>query len=154
MSLMTATEVGVGRRPGPLWQEPTWDLLTAKGAPLGSVVRQPGGSLKPDEHIRYDVAEADGTVVWHLDRLHRHPKELEEFFEVCDAAKVKDLATVQGDIDLSTDDGRFHARIMGAVARKASDDQSRRVRRKHLELAESGRFHGGHRDPRLAVRPW
>jgi len=66
--LMTATEVMVGRRPGPLWQEPTWDLLTAKGGVLGAVVRQPGGSLKPDERIRYDVAGADGTVVWHLDR--------------------------------------------------------------------------------------
>jgi len=65
---MTASEVGVGRRPGPLWQEPTWDLLDPTGMAIGSVVRQPGGSLKPDEHIRYDVAEPDGGVVWHLDR--------------------------------------------------------------------------------------
>lgn len=65
---MTATEVGVVRRPGPLWQEPTWDLLSSAGAAVGSVVRQPGGSLKPDEHIRYVVSEADDTVVWHLDR--------------------------------------------------------------------------------------
>ena len=30
----------------------------------------------------------DGVVVYHLDRLHRQPKELEEFFEVCEAAGV------------------------------------------------------------------
>ena len=65
---MTATEVGVARRPGPLWQEPTWDLLDGAGKAIGSVVRQPGGSLKPDEHIRYDVAESSGELVWHLDR--------------------------------------------------------------------------------------
>jgi site-specific DNA recombinase len=43
-----------------------------------------------------------------------------------------------GDYDLTTPDGRFTARIVGAVARKESEDRSRRVRRKHLELAERG----------------
>lgn len=66
--LMTAIEVGVARRPGPLWQEPTCDLLDSARRPIGSVVRQPGGSLKPDEHIRYDVADPGGELVWHLDR--------------------------------------------------------------------------------------
>ncbi len=44
-----------------------------------------------------------------------------------------------GDYDLTTPEGRFTARIVGAVARKESEDRSRRVRRKHLELAEQGR---------------
>ena len=44
-----------------------------------------------------------------------------------------------GDYDLTTPDGRFTARIVGAVARKESEDRSRRVRRKHLELAEQGK---------------
>ncbi len=47
-----------------------------------------------------------------------------------------------GDYDLTTPDGRFTARIVGAVARKESEDRSRRVRRKHLELAEQGRSAG------------
>jgi site-specific DNA recombinase len=81
----------------------------------------------------------DAVVVWHLDRLHRHPKELEEFFEVCDAAGISALASVTGDTDLSTHDGRFLARILGAVARKESDDKSRRITRKHLEMAQAGR---------------
>jgi len=91
------------------------------------------------------AGDVDSVVVWHLDRLHRHPKELEEFFEACDAAGIKDLASVTGDVDLSTFDGRFMARILGAVARKESDDKSRRTRRKHLELAQAGAPVGGGR---------
>ena len=45
----------------------------------------------------------------------------------------------RGDYDLTTPDGRLSARIVGAVARKESEDRSRRVRRKHLELAEQGK---------------
>lgn len=92
-----------------------------------------------------DIADGvvEGLVVYHLDRLHRQPRELEEFFEVCDGAGVNGLASVTGDVDLSTDDGRFMARIQGAVARKESDDKSRRIRRKALELARSGKVGGG-----------
>lgn len=100
----------------------------------------------------------DAVVVWHLDRLTRRPIELEEFFEACDAAGVKDLASVTGDVDLGTHDGQFMARILAAVARKESDDKSRRTRRKHLELAEAGRAVGGGRPfgyegDRVTLRP-
>jgi site-specific DNA recombinase len=104
------------------------------------------GKVRPQyrkmlEDIRTGIVEA--VVVWHQDRLVRHPKELEEFFEICDAAGVRDMATVTGDVDLGNDDGRFHARILGAVARKESDDKSRRIRRKIEELAKEGRRSGG-----------
>jgi DNA invertase Pin-like site-specific DNA recombinase len=85
----------------------------------------------------------DAVVVWHLDRLHRQPRELEEFFQVCEEAGVSRLASVSGDIDLATHDGQFLARILGAVSRKESDDKSRRIRRKHEELALAGKIAGG-----------
>ena len=85
----------------------------------------------------------DAVVVWHLDRLFRQPRELEEFFDVVDGAGVAKLATVSGDTDLATDDGRLMARIMGAVARKESDDKSRRIKRKAEEIAQAGRAAGG-----------
>lgn len=85
----------------------------------------------------------EGVIVYHLDRLHRQPRELEEFFDVCDKAGVSELASVTGDVDLSTNDGRFMARIQGAVARKESDDKSRRISRKALELARDGKVGGG-----------
>jgi len=89
--------------------------------------------------------QIDAVVVWHLDRLHRHPKELEEFFEVCARAGVSQLASVSGDVDLSTGEGQFFARIQGAVARKESDDKSRRAKRKHLEIAQAGHWSGSAR---------
>lgn len=86
----------------------------------------------------------DGVVVYHLDRLHRQPRELEEFTEVCKQAGIeKNLASCQGRIDLGTDDGLFLARILGAVAAKESDDKGRRIRRKHEEIAQAGRPSGG-----------
>jgi DNA invertase Pin-like site-specific DNA recombinase len=103
--------------------------------------------------------QIDGVIVWHLDRLHRQPRELEEFLDICDRAGIYDLACATGDIDLGTHDGRFHARILGAVARKSSDDASRRLRRKHEDLAEQGKLAGGgtrpfgYEDDRITVRP-
>jgi len=95
-----------------------------------------------------------------LDRLHRHPRELEEFFDVVTAAGIaENLATVTGEYDLSTGEGRLMARIVGAVARKESDDKSLRLRRKHAELAARGRLAGGgprpfgFEDDRVTVRP-
>lgn len=85
----------------------------------------------------------DGLIVYHLDRLHRQPRELEEFFEVCTAAGVDDLATVTGRIDLADPDGQFQARILGAVAKKESDDKSRRIQRQKEQAAAAGKVSGG-----------
>jgi len=85
----------------------------------------------------------DAVAVWHVDRLHRHPRELEEFMELCGSVGVPRLASVSGEIDLSTHDGQFLARILGAMSRKESDDKSRRATRKHQELAEAGKIAGG-----------
>lgn len=92
------------------------------------------------ESIR--CGEVDAVLMYDLDRLHRHPWELEEFFRTCDAASLSLLASVSGDVDLGTNDGRLVARIMGAVAKKASDDTSRRLKRKFDERAENGQPHG------------
>lgn len=104
------------------------------------------GKPRPEYRRLLDDVRAgllDAVVVWDLDRLHRHPRELEEFFEVVDEAGLSRLASVAGDVDLATDDGRFMARILGAVARKESDDKSRRIRRKAEEIAVAGRVGGG-----------
>lgn len=81
----------------------------------------------------------DAIVRWHNDRLHRSPRELETFIDLVECRGVRVAVVAGGDYDLTTPDGRFTARIVGAVARKESEDRSRRVRRKHLELAELGR---------------
>lgn len=100
----------------------------------------------------------DGVLAWDADRLHRRPVELEKFFEVADAAGLRYLATVGGDIDLATGDGLLVARIKGAVAADEVAKNKRRVRRKHRELAEAGAVSGGgsrpfgFEDDRLTVR--
>ncbi len=81
----------------------------------------------------------NAIVTWHNDRLHRSPKELEAFIDLVERTRVRLAVVTGGDYDLTTPDGRLSARIVGAVARKESEDRSRRVRRKHLELAEQGK---------------
>lgn len=121
------------------------------------------GKQRPEyERMLADLASRriDGMVVYHVDRLHRQPKELEEFFDVVKAAGVEDtLATVTGRMNLADPDGQFQARILGAVAKKESDDKSRRIRRKHEELAVAGKPSGGGHRPfgyeadKITVRP-
>ena len=104
------------------------------------------GRRRPEyERMLDDLAAGsrDAVIVYHLDRLHRRPRELEDFIDLCQRSGIRDLACVTGEIDLGTYDGHFHARILGAVSRKASDDSSRRLIRMHLELAQAGKVSGG-----------
>ncbi|HTR32552.1 MAG TPA: recombinase family protein, partial [Gaiellaceae bacterium] len=100
-----------------------------------------------------------GLLVYDLDRLHRQPRELEEFIDLCQQLRLIHVASSSGDIDLTTADGQFQARILAAVAKKESDDKSRRIRRKHEEIALGGRVSGGGSRPfgyepdKVTVRP-
>lgn len=83
------------------------------------------------------------VVAWHPDRLHRSLVELERFIQVVDASGCSVTTVTAGSYDLSTVEGRMTARIIGSVARAESEHKSRRIRRKHLELAEHGQLSGG-----------
>src|SRR3712207_2313345 len=92
-----------------------------------------------------DLADGlrDAVIVWHLDRLHRRPIELEQFVATCTRAGVSDVVTLHGNFDLGTGDGLLVARLLSAVAANESDAKRRRGRRKMQELAEAGKPHGG-----------
>lgn len=100
-----------------------------------------------------------GVLVWHLDRLTRHPRELEAFLDLCDELDVEMLGCVTGDVDLADHGGRLLARMLGGLARYESDHKSERIRRKHLEIAESGGVSGGgsrpygYEDDKVTLRP-
>lgn len=119
------------------------------------------GARRPDyERLCADLKAGvvNGVMVWDTDRLIRRPIELEDFIPLIDATGVPVVSVSGGDYDLETADGRFKARIMGAVAAKESDDKSRRLRRKHAEIVESGRPNGGQRpygydNDRVTPRP-
>jgi site-specific DNA recombinase len=81
-------------------------------------------------------------AVWHVDRLTRHPMELEYVVELADKYGLK-LATVAGEIDLATPSGQFAARVMGASARQEAMHKSERQRRQRRQSAEAGKPNGG-----------
>jgi DNA invertase Pin-like site-specific DNA recombinase len=104
------------------------------------------GKQRPEYERCLDALRSgaiEGLLVWDLDRLHRQPRELEEFISLCEQLRLTNVASASGDIDLTTAEGQFQARILGAVAKKESDDKSRRIRRKHEELAAAGKVSGG-----------
>ncbi|WP_426118652.1 recombinase family protein [Kocuria sp. LHG3120] len=100
------------------------------------------GKTRPEyERMLRDMEEGhrDGVIVWHMDRLHRRPVELERFVEVCTRARVRDVVTLSGDVDLVNGDGLLMARLLAAVAANESDAKRRRGARKALEIAEDGK---------------
>jgi DNA invertase Pin-like site-specific DNA recombinase len=84
-----------------------------------------------------EAGVCDAVLCVDLDRLTRRPAELEHFMELADRRKIA-LANVSGDTDLSTSDGRFKARIMGAVARQESEKKGERVAREAEQAARRG----------------
>jgi DNA invertase Pin-like site-specific DNA recombinase len=84
-----------------------------------------------------EAGTRDAVLCVDLDRLTRRPSELETFMELADAKKVA-LANVSGDTDLSSSDGRFKARIMGAVSRQESEKKGERVSREAEQAARRG----------------
>jgi len=89
----------------------------------------------------------DGAIVWHLDRLHRSPRELEDFIALIEKTSAFVRTVTGGDYDLNTSDGRAMARVVGAMARKESEDKSRRLRRKFADMAANGQYSGGGERP-------
>ncbi|MFH1329640.1 MAG: recombinase family protein [Actinomycetota bacterium] len=119
------------------------------------------GKPRPEYRRMLDDVESgriDAVVVWALDRLTRHPRELEEFFDIIDRVGDVALVTISGDRDLSNPGDLMMARVEGAFAAKESADKSRRHRRKALQLAEAGKVGGGGARPfgfekdRLTIR--
>lgn len=80
-------------------------------------------------------------VVWDVDRLTRTPRELEDVIDLAEKRGVA-LASVGGEIDLSTPQGQLTARIKGNVAKHEAQQLARRVKRKMAERAEAGQPHG------------
>jgi site-specific DNA recombinase len=86
-----------------------------------------------------------GVVAWHTDRLHRTPRELEDFIDVVESVGARVETVTAGPVDLSTTEGRMMARIACAIARREVEHKGERVRRRLESKAEAGRPHGGPR---------
>lgn len=88
-------------------------------------------------HGAYDV-----IVAWHPDRLHRSPRELEEFIALVESHGVAVHTVTTGDWDLSTASGLLNARILGSLARYESQHRSERILRTMRQNAQRGKSHG------------
>lgn len=82
------------------------------------------------------------VLCYDQDRLVRDMRELEDIVDAVEAGDVL-LTSVNGDIDLRTDNGRMVARIKGSVAKAELEKISRRVRDRIRHDAEEGRKHQG-----------
>lgn len=99
---------------------------------------------RPEYERLLDAMESraiDAVVVYDIDRLTRTPAELERFIDLADRTRAA-LASVGGEVDLSTPQGRLTARIKGDVARHEVEQMSRRLKRKFQASAEEGQAHG------------
>lgn len=127
----TANVKGWGDRPV-RWFEDN-DLSAYK-----ATVRRPAFEQMLDE-----LGDAHALIAYNLDRLLRQPRELERVIDRAHEVHLVRVVTAEGDIDLTSHDGQLHARILVAVAKKSSDDTSRRVKRAARDRAERGLRSGG-----------
>ncbi len=84
-----------------------------------------------------EAREVDLVVAWAIDRITRNMIELERVIQLADEHDIG-IATVSGDIDLTSDVGRMVARIIAAVARAEVERKAARQRLANEQRAKEG----------------
>ena len=106
------------------------------------------GKYRPgyEEAMRLvDARAVDAVLCFKWDRFIREPLDLEYLIPRFDKAGVR-FAEVDGNIDLGTDSGRLHARILIAVAKAEQERKAERQKLANEDAAVNGkRFTGGPR---------
>ena len=119
------------------------------------------GKYRPgyEEAMRLvDARMVDAVLCFKWDRFIREPLDLEYLIPRFDKAGVR-FAEVDGSIDLGTDSGRLHARIMIAVAKAEQERKAERQKLAFEQAAINGkRFTGcprpfGYQDDHVTVHP-
>jgi site-specific DNA recombinase len=85
-----------------------------------------------------EAKRVDLIVAWHLDRMSRSTRELDDLIVLAEKKGVG-IATATGDFDLSNDTGRMVARILAAVARAEVERKAARQRLANEQRASSGK---------------
>lgn len=88
------------------------------------------------------AGEVGAVVAWTQDRIVREMRELEDFIDLVDATGCQVDSVRSGEIDLTTPDGRFVARIKGAMARAEWEKTRDRQQRKQEELRDDRKPRG------------
>jgi len=106
-------------------------------------------TVRPGWREMLDVlatGRADGLIALDLDRSARDPRDLEDLIDVVESRSPRiPVESVTGSLRLANDADITMARVMVAVANKASRDSSRRVAAARQREAAYGRYGGGSR---------
>jgi DNA invertase Pin-like site-specific DNA recombinase len=86
----------------------------------------------------------DAVIARHDDRLHRHPRDAEDFIDLVEETGVKVLL-LDGLRDFTTARGRAEVRSEATRAKYESERKGERLRLAHEDLAAQGRWSGGPR---------
>ncbi|GGQ11175.1 recombinase family protein [Streptosporangium pseudovulgare] len=90
------------------------------------------------------TGEADALIAYDLDRAVRDPRDLEDLIDAVELRKPRPpVESVTGSLRLANDADITMARVMVAVANKASRDTARRVANARLRKATNGEYSGG-----------
>jgi site-specific DNA recombinase len=99
------------------------------------------GKVRPAwERLLSDIeaGRVDTVYSYALDRVARRPQEIERLL-----ATGCRLVTIRDNLDSETASSELFIRILAAVAKMESDNTSARIRSKHDELRQNGKFSGG-----------
>ena len=106
------------------------------------------GKVRPSyRRLLADMAagKINRVIAWAPDRLHRSPRELEDYVDLAERHGVITHTVQSGAWDLSTPSGRAVARTLGAWARYESEHKSERIKRAAVQRAEEGVWDRGNR---------
>ena len=106
------------------------------------------GATRPEyERLIADVTAGriDVVVALHQDRLWRSVLDQQAFLVIGRASGLKLVATKSNDFDPADADDEFMSTLVAAMARKESQNTSRRMKDKQASKAAAGEFHGGGR---------
>lgn len=81
-------------------------------------------------------------VAWHVDRLYRKPRELEDLIDLVESHPIRIDTVKGGAFDLNAHEGRLMARQLVAIASYESGHKADRIRRANRQKAERGEWHG------------
>lgn len=140
ISLDDGTALGVARQVDDCTAEAARRGWTVAGEYVDNNVSASSRKPRP-EYLRMladiEAGTIDAVIVWDIDRLTRRPAELETFIDLADKHGLA-LASVGGEVDLASPQGRLTARIKGSVARHEAEQMGRRLARKAEQTARDG----------------
>jgi site-specific DNA recombinase len=87
----------------------------------------------------------DAIVCWHVDRLYRHPRDLEALLDLVERSRLRIHTVKGGTFDLNDSNGQMVARMLGAAARQEVQQKAVRQAREKQQRAMEGRYNGGRR---------